>query len=131
RLQAVLQTLAGKLTVTDACARLGIGLRRFHLLRREALQAALERLEPRPAGRPERRQDADCGRVAALEAALRELRLDLRAAQVREEIALLLPHVLRPTRSEKRARRRARGPKPKETNDAPCGSADSYRHVAG
>jgi hypothetical protein len=33
--------------------------------------------------------------VAALEAAVRELRLDLRAAQVREEIALLLPHVWR------------------------------------
>ena len=37
---------------------------------------------------------ADGGGVAALQATIRDLRLDLRAAQVREEIALAMPAVL-------------------------------------
>ena len=49
-------------------------------------------LEPRPAGRPEAGPDA---RVATLEAEVRELRIGLRAAQVREEIAILLPRLRR------------------------------------
>jgi hypothetical protein len=34
--------------------------------------------------------------VAALEEEIRELRIDLKAAQVREEIALAMPHLLKP-----------------------------------
>ena len=52
RLTTLLQTLRGELTVPEACARLEIGESRFHALRNQWLQEALELLEPRPLGRP-------------------------------------------------------------------------------
>ena len=42
-------------------------------------------------------------RVAELEAALRDLRVDLHAARIREEIALTLPQLLRRSRRVKKA----------------------------
>ena len=97
RLRIVLQTMAGQLSVAQACAQLGIGPARLHELRAEVLQAALDRLEPRPSGRP---RPEPAGDVAALEEEIRELRIDLKAAQVREEIALAMPHLLKPRQPE-------------------------------
>jgi hypothetical protein len=71
-------------------------------------QAALDGLEPRPAGRPPRQPPDPNGRLAALEAMVRELRLDLQAAQVREEIALCLPRVVRRAEPAKKAARTSR-----------------------
>jgi hypothetical protein len=51
RLQVVLETLAGTCRVQEVCQRLGLSEPRFHQLRQQVLEAALERLEPRPAGR--------------------------------------------------------------------------------
>ena len=48
----ILQTLAGQTRVQQACAELGVGETRFHQLRLDALQAAVDQLELRPAGRP-------------------------------------------------------------------------------
>jgi hypothetical protein len=91
RLRVVLETLAGKCRVVEACARLGRSEPRFHQLRAELLQAALERLEPRPSGRP------PAARPPAAEVELQtrvaELEVELQAAQVREELALILPGV--------------------------------------
>jgi hypothetical protein len=39
-----------------------------------------------------------------LQAQVQELQIDLRAAQVREEIALAMPHLLRRTRAGKKGR---------------------------
>jgi hypothetical protein len=95
RLQAILETLAGQLTISQAVSRLGIGERRFHYLRKQCLRAALNRLEPRPAGRPARaRPGPEQQHIVALERAVTELKIDLRAAQLREEIALAMPHLL-------------------------------------
>src|SRR5262245_15223845 len=77
RLRLVLETLTGERTITAACQQLGIGERRWHDLRQQMFQAALAGLEPRPAGRPRQQADAPESRVATLEAAVRELRLDL------------------------------------------------------
>jgi transposase-like protein len=108
RLAVVLEVLAGRQTVADACGRLGLSERRFYDLRDQALRAALAGLEPRPRGRPPR-MSADA-RTTALEATVRELRLDLHAAQVREEIALALPQLHRRAGPGQRAARRpARG----------------------
>ncbi len=95
RLLAVLDVLSGRRTVAQAGLPLGLGERRLRALRDQALAAALAGLEPRPAGRPARAPAGPDARVAALEAEVRELRIGLRAAQVREEIALLLPRLRR------------------------------------
>jgi hypothetical protein len=94
RLHIVLQTLAGQCRVQQACARLDICPQRFHQLRQQLLQAALDSLEPRPAGRPGRPvPDPD---VAELHQTVQQLQVQLQSAQVREEIALVLPGVVPP-----------------------------------
>jgi hypothetical protein len=127
RLQMIIEVLSGRRTVTQACARLGLSERRFHALRQCALQAALESLEPRPAGRPARTADGEAS-TEALEGIVRDLRLELRAAQVREEIALTMPELLRRTAGRKKAgRRHDRRANPRGTSSAPSGSGISAR----
>jgi hypothetical protein len=96
RLTTLLQTLRGELTVPEACARLEIGESRFHALRNQWLQEALELLEPRPLGRPRQATAATENPpwLAALEADNDELREQLAAAEVRRELAEILPHVV-------------------------------------
>jgi transposase-like protein len=91
RLKIVLETLAGTCRVGEACERLGLSEQRFDQIRIEAMQAGVDRLEPRPAGRrptvptaTELELQKALARVAELEAALH-------AAGVRAEIALTLP----------------------------------------
>jgi hypothetical protein len=105
RLEVFLETVAGQQTAAAAALSLGVSERRFHDLRGRLLQAALQALEPRPAGRPAR-ETRSGGRVAELEGQVRDLRLDLRAAQIREEIALAMPHLLQRTGRRKKAHRR-------------------------
>jgi len=113
RLEIILRTLAGTCRVQEACAELGVSEARFHQLRQEALQAALDGLAPRPPGRPAA-APAD-PRVAELERRQEALRLELLAAQTREEIALVLPRLAQagpagPGDGEgKKARRRRQG----------------------
>lgn len=107
RLRVILDNLAGERTVAAAIRVLGISRRHFHALRLACLRAALHALEPRPIGRPAQ-QPGDCDRLTALEAELQNARIDLRAAQVREEIALTMPHLLRRTQGRKRETRRRR-----------------------
>ena len=91
RLRVILETMTGDLRVQEACARLGICEQRFRQLRAELLQVALGSLEDQPAGRP--RQPQEPAETAALRRQLEAMQRELRAAQVREEIALALPHV--------------------------------------
>jgi hypothetical protein len=98
RLEVILRTVAGELTVEQACDELGIGAAQFHRLREQALSGALAALEPRPAGRPPN-EPAGASRVEQLEEQVRELEIDLRASQLREEIAVAMPHLLKPKAS--------------------------------
>ena len=105
RLRVVLEALAGTCRVAEACARLGVSEQRFDQLRARVLRAGLDSLEPRRAGRRPRAVPA--ADVAALQARVAELEIELRAARVREEIALALPAVaLAPPDPAKKARRR-------------------------
>jgi hypothetical protein len=105
RLRVVLETLAGSCRVQQACARLGLCEQRFDQLRTQVLQAGLDSLEPRPAGR--RPRPAPAADVAALQARVAELEIELQAARVREEIALALPAVaVAPTEAAKKSPRR-------------------------
>lgn len=94
RLQAILRTLSGEMSVPQACEELGIGESRFHELRNEILQGMLENLEGRPRGRPPSAAGADA-RVQELENQVQALTADLRASQIREELAIMLPRLSR------------------------------------
>jgi hypothetical protein len=104
RLRLILETLAGQRTMRAAGRLLGISERRFYVLRKAFLLSALETLKPRPIGRPGQPSAVGDERLTELEAELQRLRVDLRAAQVREEIALAMPHLLRRTRAKKKGR---------------------------
>jgi len=112
RLRVVLETLAGTCRVQEACRRLDLSEQRFDQLRARVLQAGLESLEPRPAGRPPR--PAPAAEVQALQARVAELEIELRAARVREEIAVALPAVaVAPADPPKKARRRRSSARPR------------------
>jgi len=52
RVQIILQTLAGEMTIPQACEELDIGESRFHDLRKELLQVMVDGAESKPRGRP-------------------------------------------------------------------------------
>ena len=95
RVKVILETLAGTCRVQEACERLGISEPRFEQLRQQILQAALERLEPRPVGRPPRTTTPADERIDALQAEIEALKMKLQVSQARAEIALALPHAVR------------------------------------
>jgi hypothetical protein len=105
RLRVVLETLAGTCRIAEACARLGLSEQRFDQLRTQVLQAGLDSLEPRRTGR--RPRPVPAADVPVLQARIAELEIELRAARVREEIALALPAVaVAPAEPAKKSPRR-------------------------
>ena len=97
RLRVVLETLSGERSIEQACEELGVSPSRFHEIRHEALQGALDGLAPGAPGRPQRADPAaDPERRKALERENEELKRELQASFVRTEIALAMPHVLTP-----------------------------------
>ena len=107
RVRVILATLSRTQTVAEACAALGIGRSRFHVLRQQVLRGALDAVAGRPRGRP-RHVSATTPDVAALQARIRELELTLRTALLRSEIALTMPFLLDRTRRKKKGSKRAR-----------------------
>jgi hypothetical protein len=115
RLKVVLETLAGRQTIPEACETLGIQESMLHRVRSEVLQMALERLEPRPLGRPPLATSPEDQRVAELEDENLRLQAELRGAEIRRELAEQLPRVSKPaggpgketTHSAPRSRKRA------------------------
>ena len=95
-LKVILEVIAGKRTVKSACEELSISDARYHELERAALQGAVDSLEPKPAGRPPAATSPSDPKLSALEEEVKELRIGLRAAQIREEIAIVMPHLLKP-----------------------------------
>src|SRR5215472_10840565 len=109
RLRVVLETLAGRRRVQEACQLLGIGTVRFHALRQTVLEAALAALEPRPAGRPSRDAAAQAEQVEALIGQIDTLTAELEASRLREEVVLVLtPREATPEKKTTRAGPRAR-----------------------
>src|SRR5262245_48949203 len=86
RLQVILDVVAGRCRVRQACARLDLGEDRLRQIRKAALQGALEVLEPKAAGRPRHPEAVAAGRVAELGARVEELEQELRLSRVREEV---------------------------------------------
>ena len=95
RMMWFLQTLAGKQSVGDACAELGIGESRFFGQRAAWLQEALALLEPRSPGRPAKTEPPlSPTEVRSLHERVRELEARAAAAEVQAELARTLPYVL-------------------------------------
>ncbi len=97
RLELILATISGQITVVAAAAQLGISEAMFYKLRSRVLQVSLEDLEPKPIGRPPR-SDRDSAEEQALTHKVEELERELQAQTIRLELAQTIPQVL-----EKRA----------------------------
>ena len=117
RVRVVLATIAGELSITDACTALGVRRTRFFALRQQVLRGAIDAVVARPRGRPPRPTAAHA-EVRALQAQVRELELALRTTLLRSEIALTMPFLLdragrvkqtAPGRASSAHPRRARG----------------------
>ena len=76
-------------------------------LRAELLQAALERLEGRPAGRPRRPEEPED--TVALRRQLEAMQRELHVAQVREEIALAMPQAAAASAADQRSALQKKG----------------------
>ena len=112
RLRIILQTLAGTMSIQEASSVLGIKRSGFHKLRRQFLAQAAGLLEPRPRGRQRREPTEAELELAKLRQELIQTKLDLKAQQIREEIALVMPHLLqakRGTARKKTSRHTTRG----------------------
>jgi hypothetical protein len=94
RSRVILETLGGPKRVLEACAELQISEPRFQQLRLQMLQAAVDSLEPGQAGRPRQTVTPQQAQIAQLQQQLAELQVELRAAQARAELAVVLPRVV-------------------------------------
>ena len=101
RLKIILETVAGTRTISEACAELAISEAAFHELRKQALIAAVEGLASRPVGRPRKDGDPEQRHIRELEEQVFVLKTDLQAARIREEIAIAMPHLLKPRQDRK------------------------------
>lgn len=112
RLRIILATLTGEKTIPEACAELRIGESRFHELRNAFLAKGVESLEPKPLGRPPDPGPSDMEREnLRLHRENEQLKLEVQAAQIREEIALVMPHILKPRAQKKTTDRGSRDSK--------------------
>jgi transposase-like protein len=94
RVRVILQTMMGELRVQEACAQLDVCEQRIRQLRTAMLEAAIDSVEDKPAGRPA--QPVESSEITALRAQVAELERQLQAARLSAEIAVALPHVARP-----------------------------------
>jgi transposase-like protein len=97
RLELILATIAGQITVVDAADRLGISEAMFYKVRTRVLQTCLQDLEPKPLGRPPAHASTDQQQRQELESQVEALQRELAAHEVRLELMEALPHVVRPT----------------------------------
>jgi transposase-like protein len=91
RLEVILKTITGELTIPEACQLLGICESRFHVLRNETLQATLYSLEPRPPGRPPRATSPQQEELDSLKSQLDQAHEDLRVARTQLDLARIHP----------------------------------------
>lgn len=94
RLKLFLETISGDRTIASACEELGISESAFYKMRSNWLSESASLLEPKQAGRPAKSDSDSESRIRELEEEVIELKLRFEAAMIREEIALVMPHVL-------------------------------------
>jgi transposase-like protein len=105
RLELILATIAGQVSVVAASEQLGISEAMFYKFRKRVLQVCLEDLEPKPLGRPPVRLTEDQQQRQTLEAELEALQRELAAQTVRVELLQALPQVVQPATPGKKTTR--------------------------
>lgn len=95
RLKVIFQTIAGVFTVDQACEILGIRRSAFNKLRSQFITSAVHLLEPRTPGRKKKIQTPEQQENQRLREENERLQFELKAQQLREEIGILMPHLLK------------------------------------
>jgi hypothetical protein len=114
RVKVILETMAGRCRLKEACERLGISEQRFHQLREEMMAAAVKALEPGQAGRPVQAPTPAEEQVVALAQKLADQEIELRAAKVRAEIAVIMPKVEQPPAEPVEPEKKTPSPAPRK-----------------
>lgn len=91
RARFVLEVIAGRRSVDDACTELDIQTTRFEEIRQQALSAMVAALEPKAPGRPPRVLSEEEQEIARLKEEVQELRAAVVTGHMREELAIALP----------------------------------------
>ena len=113
RLKVLLATLTGEMLVDEACDELDLGTTQLANLRRQALQGALDALEPRAGGRPRHAATVTPEEVEAMQQRIVELERDATVLRARLELAILpLLKETRRTKSPRKASSAAKRPPP-------------------
>jgi len=113
QLMIILEVLAGKRSIADACEELHVSEATFHRMRDQALQGALDGLAPLPAGRPAKKVDEKDEKILALEEQLAEMGVELEAERVRTIMAIVKPELLK----DRHQKKSPRNPKSSSSQD--------------
>jgi hypothetical protein len=113
--RVLLELQAGRLRLLEACELLGVRETRLHQLRHAAMQGWVQGLEPGVPGRPGVSNTPEGERLRELEEQLAQKELALQEAQVRAEVALIVPqrsaHVVEKKGQRATAKLRRRKPR--------------------
>jgi hypothetical protein len=109
RLRLFLETIAGKLTVAEACGELGVNEAAFHRMRSRWLAESVEGLEPRKTGPRPRERTLSAAEGEQLSEENVRLERELKASSVREELGMVMPGVLKKTTRRSKPRKRRTG----------------------
>jgi hypothetical protein len=93
RARAILETITGQRRVQEVCDALHISEQRFRQLRTEMMTASIGSMEPGHAGRPRHTLTPEQMEILQLKQRLADKEVELKAAEARAEIALILPRV--------------------------------------
>ena len=104
KMKIILQSLTGELDIETARRQTGVTKRTFHKLRIRAIQAALDSLEPQPRGRP-RNNPKDREEIDRLKKEIETLKYAAHTSQIRQEIALMMPAVMKPNATEQKKKK--------------------------
>ena len=105
RVGAILDCLTGRKKIEEASEDLGIQQAMFFRMRSEALSGAVAALEPKPMGRPRKDRTPEEEEIEGLKLQMKRKELELKAAHIREEIALAMPHLRKGKKTMKLERR--------------------------
>jgi len=106
RLKVILQTIAGSIKIDDACATLGVERSAFNKLRAEFVTDAVHLLEPQKPGRKKKVVTQEQIENERLRKENDRLSFELQAQQLREEIGILMPHLIQASSSAGRKKKR-------------------------